>query len=47
MGGTGGSSGKTTSRKRTMALLQVEAVCVLPKTEPGHLLIRLSHTSLG
>ena len=46
MGSIGGSSCKTTSMKYAMALVPVEVVCFLPKTEPVHLPIYLPYTSL-
>ena len=46
MGSIGGSSCKTTSIKCAIAQVPVEDVCVIPKTEPGHLPIYLPHTSL-
>ena len=46
MGSIGGSSCKTTSIKCAMARVTVEAMCVLPKTEPGHPPIYLPQTSL-
>ena len=46
MGSIGGSICKTTPVKSDMELVPVESVCVLPKTEPGHLPIFLPHTLL-
>ena len=46
MGSTGGSSGKTTSIKCAIAQVPVEAVCVIPKTEPFYLAIHIPHNSL-
>ena len=43
---TDSSSGKTTSRKCSMAWVPVDTVCVLPEIEPGHSPIRLPHTYL-
>ena len=46
MGSIDGSRFKTTSVKCAMARVPVEAVCVLPKTEPDHSPIKLTHTLL-
>ena len=46
MGSIGGSSCKNTSRKIAITRVPVEAMCVLPKTKPGHSPIHLPHTSL-
>ena len=44
MGGTGGSSGESTPGKCSMALVTVEAMCVLWETKPGLSLIFLPIT---
>ena len=46
MGNTGGYSVKTTSIKCAMERVPVEAVCVIPTTEPGHSAIELPHISM-
>ena len=46
MGGICGSSCNTTPRKCAMAQVTVEAMFILPKTEPGHLYTHLTHTSI-
>ena len=44
MGSTGGFRWKPTSRKCAMARVPLEAVCVLPKIEPGQSPICIPHT---
>ena len=44
MGRISGSSCQTSSRKYGMSRVPVEAVCVIPKTEPVHSAIRLPIT---
>ena len=42
----GSSSGKITPVKHDMAQVPGEAVCVIPKTEPGHYPIHLPYILL-